>query len=160
VTPGLSGLKLAAFDVDGVLTDGTLLYGGDGVVQGFCARDGAGLQDLMENGLDVALISFRDHPATRRRAADLGISLLCLGSRDKAGSLRSLCLHLGIDPCECAFMGDDLRDIPALELAGVSACPSDADPAVREVCSVVTEAAGGRGAARELADMILGRRGL
>jgi 3-deoxy-D-manno-octulosonate 8-phosphate phosphatase (KDO 8-P phosphatase) len=155
MTPDLSKVRLAAFDVDGVLTDGTLLYSGTGVLQGFSARDGAGLMELLRSGVEVALISFRDHPATRRRAMDLGISLLMLGSTDKAASLAGLCAHLGLDTSECSFMGDDLRDVPALELAGVAACPCDAVPGVKAVCGIVTEAPGGRGAARELADMIL-----
>jgi 3-deoxy-D-manno-octulosonate 8-phosphate phosphatase (KDO 8-P phosphatase) len=151
----LSRVKLAAFDVDGVLTDGSLMYSGSDVIQVFHAADGTGLMELAGSGVHVALVSFRDHPATRRRARDLGITLLCLGATDKEGSMEELCRFLDVDPEDTVFMGDDLRDIPALSFAGFSACPSDARPEVREICDLVTEAPGGHGAVRELCDMIL-----
>jgi 3-deoxy-D-manno-octulosonate 8-phosphate phosphatase (KDO 8-P phosphatase) len=151
----LSGVRLAAFDVDGVLTDGTLLYSGDDVLQGFDARDGAGIMELIRSGIHVALVSFRDHPATRRRARDLGITLLCLGSIDKEQSMKDLCRHLEIEPSACLFMGDDVRDIPALRYTGFPACPADAHPDVLSICRIITDAAGGHGAVRELAEMIL-----
>lgn len=155
----LEGMKLLALDVDGVLTDGGLYYGPGGVFQKFNSADGAGIIELRRKGFPVALISFRDFPATRRRAADLGIELLCLGSSEKAAALRNICGNLSID-CESAiFMGDGLMDLPAIRTAGIGACPSTAHPLIRAECDIVTEKAGGEGAVREVVDMLLGSLG-
>jgi len=152
----LDGIKLLALDVDGVLTDGGLFYGPEGVMQKFNSADGAGIVSLRKRNFPVALISFRDFPATRRRAADLGIEILCLGSDRKTDALRGICRNLSID-CEAAlFIGDGILDLPALRIAGVAACPSDAHPLVKAECDIVTERAGGCGAVREVVDMLLG----
>ncbi len=154
----LSGIRLVCLDVDGTLTDGRLLYGPDGVSQSFSARDGAGVMMLLRAGYEVALVSLRDFPATRRRASDLGIRHLALGSSRKDEALAALCGFLGISPREALFMGDDAGDIPALEMAGVAACPSDAAPEVLKVCSLVVSASGGAGAVREMAEILLEAR--
>lgn len=152
----IGGTRLLALDVDGVLTDGGLYYGPEGVMQRFCAEDGAGLVELRRRGFPVALVSYRDFPATRRRAADLGIELLCLGSREKEKALRNLCEMLSIDCSRALFMGDGLMDLPAIVAAGIGACPSNAHPQVKAACDIVTERPGGHGAVREVVDMILG----
>lgn len=149
-------IKLLALDVDGVLTDGVLYYGPDGVTQAFNSKDGAGIIELRKRGFPVALVSFRDFPATRRRAADLGIELLCLGSSEKAEALEGLAEHLSIELAEILFMGDGKMDIPAIKLAGIGACPADAHPDVIATCDIVTKAVGGKGAVREVIDMLLG----
>ncbi|NOQ23397.1 MAG: HAD hydrolase family protein [Candidatus Aegiribacteria sp.] len=151
----LEGIRLLALDVDGVLTDGGLYYGPEGVVQKFNSADGAGIIELRRRGFPVALISFRDFPATRRRAADLGIELLCLGSHEKTEALRNVCKNLSID-CEAAiFMGDGLMDLPAIRTAGIGACPAGAHPLVKTECDIVTKKTGGNGAVREVVDMLL-----
>ncbi|MCK4806442.1 MAG: HAD hydrolase family protein [Candidatus Aegiribacteria sp.] len=151
----LNEIRLLALDVDGVLTDGGLYYGPEGVVQKFNSADGAGIIELRRRGFPVAFVSFRDFPATRRRAADLGIELLCLGSDEKAAALRDICKNLSIG-CETAmFMGDGLMDLPAIRTAGVGACPSSAHPLVKAECDIVTTRAGGKGAVREVVDMLL-----
>ncbi len=150
-----SGIKLLAVDVDGTLTDGKILYGPAGVTQAFSAKDGSGIMQLLEKGIQVAFVSFRDFNSTRRRAADLGVKLLCLGSTDKAASVRGLADHLEIPLSSVLFMGDDIKDIPAMKITGVSACPRDAAEEVRDLCSVVTESNGGEGAVREIAERIL-----
>ncbi len=86
----LKDIRLVALDVDGTLTDGRLLYGPEGVSQAFSAKDGQGIMKLLQAGVQVAFVSFRDLPSTRMRASDLGVSLLCLGSSDKALSLKTL----------------------------------------------------------------------
>ncbi len=151
----LSNVRLLAVDVDGTLTDGKLLYGPAGVTQAFNAKDGAGIMRLLEKGVEVAFVSFRDFASTRRRASDLGVKLLCLGSLDKAASVRKLATHLDIPLVSVLFMGDDRKDIPAMEVAGVSACPRDAAAEVKALCTIVTEAEGGAGAVREVAELIL-----
>ncbi len=157
MTDRLGSIRLLALDVDGVLTDGGLHYGPQGVVQRFSSKDGAAIIRLRKMDFPVALVSFRDFPATRRRAADLGIDILCLGSSEKAAALEGLCAHLSIEPSAVLFMGDGPMDLPALELAGVSACPADAHPMVMAECDIVTEAPGGHGAVGELVDMLLER---
>jgi 3-deoxy-D-manno-octulosonate 8-phosphate phosphatase (KDO 8-P phosphatase) len=151
----LKSAKLLALDVDGVLTDGALLYGPDGVTQRFSSVDGGAIVRLRRTGFPVALVSFRDYPATRRRASDLGIGLLCLGTEDKASALEGLCGHLGITLSGVIFMGDSPMDLPALRLAGISACPVDAHPAVIAECGFVTAAPGGAGAVAELVELLL-----
>lgn len=150
-----TNVKLFAIDVDGTLTDGRLLYGPSGVSQVFNAKDGAGIMRLLENGVEVAFVSFRDFACTRRRASDLGVELLCLGSLDKAASVKKLAEHLDIPMSSVLFMGDDRKDIPAMEISGMSACPRDAAAGVRDICSVVADSNGGAGAVREIAEMIL-----
>lgn len=151
----LNGIRLLALDVDGVLTDGGLYYGPEGVIQRFSSSDGAGLVELRSRSFPVALISFRDFAATRRRAADLGIDILCLGSPEKAEALRRICGYLSIDCGRALFMGDGLMDLPAIREAGVGACPADAHPRVRDECDIVTQRPGGNGAVREVVDMLL-----
>ncbi|MCK5786829.1 MAG: HAD hydrolase family protein [Candidatus Sabulitectum sp.] len=151
----LSHIKLVALDVDGTLTDGRLLYGPSGVSQAFSAKDGAGIMRLLDSGVEVAFVSFRDFACTRRRASDLGVKLLSLGSADKATSLEKLAAHLSIPLSSVLFMGDDRKDIPAMKISGISACPRDAAPEVRDICSLVAESNGGLGAVREIAEMIL-----
>lgn len=150
-----SDIKLFAVDVDGTLTDGKMLYGPSGVSQAFNAKDGAGIMRLLGNGVEVAFVSFRDFSSTRRRAADLGVKLLCLGSKNKAASVRELVEYLKIPLSSVLFMGDDRMDIPAMKIAGMSACPGDAANEVRSVCSVVADLNGGAGAVREIIELIL-----
>jgi 3-deoxy-D-manno-octulosonate 8-phosphate phosphatase (KDO 8-P phosphatase) len=150
--------RLLAFDVDGVLTDGRLTYGPGGAGQTFDAQDGAGLIELRRAGHRIALISFRDLASTRMRARDLGLDLLMLGCTDKEAAFRKLCSFLGTEPGQALFMGDDAMDLPALRIAGISACPSNAHPEVRAACRVVASRPGGAGAVREIADLILSGR--
>lgn len=151
----LHEIRLLALDVDGTLTDGGLFYGPEGVTQKFNSFDGSRIIQLREIGFPVAFVSYRDFPATRRRACDLGVDLLCLGSSRKAEALHQLCSYLGIDCGEALFMGDGHMDIPAMELAGVAVCPADARSEVRCRCDIVTTRSGGEGAVGEVIDMLL-----
>jgi 3-deoxy-D-manno-octulosonate 8-phosphate phosphatase (KDO 8-P phosphatase) len=157
---GWGPIRLIALDVDGTLTDGSLLYAGDDVIQRFSSRDGAGIIEAHRAGLKVALVSFRDFPATRSRAADLGVppDLLHLGCADKASALRLVCARLGIPLESALFMGDDLVDIPAIRIAGIGACPASGHRLAREAADHVTSAAGGDGAVREVIDLVLEAR--
>jgi len=154
---GFGEVRLLALDVDGTLTDGSLFYSGGDVIQRFSARDGSGIIQARRNGLDVALVSFRDFPATRSRAADLGIpvEMLFLGCEDKAGALRDICRRLEVGLESSLFMGDDLVDIPAIRLAGIGACPATGHRLAREAADFVSAAAGGDGAVREVIDRVL-----
>ena len=156
------GVRAIVLDVDGVLTDASLLYSSRGeTLKRFSARDGFAIKLAQREGIPVAILSGRVSAPLRARLADLDIgdSIVIQGSRDKGTGLRLLCERLGLEPAEVAFMGDDLPDLPALALAGLAACPADAAREVRERCHVVCSSPAGRGAVRELVELVLVSRG-
>lgn len=153
-------VRLMAFDVDGVLTDGTLWYSRNGeVVKGFHALDGHGLRLLKESGILVAMITGRQGPIVDRRAAELGIDITRQGVRDKAGLLQELAQEFGLDMEQVGFMGDDLIDLGALQRAGLAASVPNAPAYVTQAAHWVSERPGGQGAARECCDLILAAQG-
>jgi len=148
----LAEIKLMVFDVDGVLTDGRLYYGPDGeTLKVFHVRDGEGLKRLMSAGVEVALLSARDSAALRRRVGELGIRHLVTGRPEKGPALEALAAELGLPLGQIGYAGDDLLDLPAMRLAGWTACPADAVPEVRAAAAFVAGLPGGAGAAREIA---------
>jgi len=154
----LDPVRLLVLDVDGVLTDGGLVYSPDGEDRKiFSVRDGLAIRLLLEAGIEVAVVSGRESGAAAARCADLGIrpDLVVLGARDKAAELDRLEGMLDLVDLEVAAMGDDLPDLPLLTRVGFTACPADAVPEVAAVCDLVCGAGGGRGAVRELAELIL-----
>ena len=154
----LTPIRMLVLDVDGVLTDGSLHYspGGEEVKQ-FSVRDGLAIRMLLEAGITVAIITGRSSQALAMRCTDLGLDpeLVIQGSGHKRADLVRLMQELGLSGPEIAVMGDDLPDLPMIEMAGCSACPSDAVPEVIAACDVVCGAPGGRGAVRELAELLL-----
>lgn len=153
-------VRLLALDVDGVLTDGDLVYTADGESsKQFHVRDGLGLRLLREQGYAVIVISARGGAALECRLRELGIVASALGTHDKLTALTSLAAGLGIGLSECAFVGDDLWDLPALRAVGLPICVADGHPLVRREAMYVTEAEGGRGAVREVADLLLAATG-
>lgn len=154
----LTPIRMLVLDVDGVLTDGSLHYssGGEEVKQ-FSVRDGLAIRMLLEAGITVAIITGRSSQALAMRCTDLGLDpeLVIQGSGHKRADLVRLMNELGLSGPEVAVMGDDLPDLPMIEMAGCSACPSDAVPEVIAACDVVCGAPGGRGAVRELAELLL-----
>jgi YrbI family 3-deoxy-D-manno-octulosonate 8-phosphate phosphatase len=156
--PG-AAVRLVVLDVDGVLTDGRIQYvGDDAQLVAFDVKDGYGIVSLLAAGIDVALLSARDSPALRHRARELGIEHVRAGVGDKAVELESLCRDLGVDLREVCVAGDDDPDVALMAKAGTSAAPADASPAARAQASIVLHERGGRGAVRELADLLLARR--
>ncbi len=159
----LKPIRLLVLDVDGVLTDGSLLYGAEGCIgKSFNVRDGLGIRLLMECGIGVGVISGRSEPAVSVRLKELGLdpSFVVLGSRDKVQDLAGLQKAAGeIKDSQTAVMGDDLPDLPILLRAGFSACPVDAAPDVAAVCDLICGRAGGHGAVREVAEVILKGQG-
>lgn len=153
-------LKLVAMDVDGVLTDGTILLtpGGE-ELKGFFSRDGIGLKCLHLAGLDSAFVTARGSPAVEQRARELGVRYVVLNSKNKGEALRRLCARREIGLDEAAFIGDDLQDLPAMVLAGVAFTVRDAPREVRARADVSTRARGGEGAVREAIDRILVAQG-
>lgn len=152
----LKRVRLVITDVDGVLTDGGLYYGADGEsLKRFHARDGLGVKLLQEAGIQVAVLSGRDCPSLRRRLADLGIIETVLGKTDKREPLSSIIKRCGVTPEETVFIGDDIPDVEVFGLCAVAVTVSDAPDYVRVRADLVLERMGGRGAFRELADMLL-----
>ncbi|HJV75333.1 MAG TPA: HAD family hydrolase [Noviherbaspirillum sp.] len=153
-------VKLMIFDVDGILTDGSLHYGPDGeVIKTFNVLDGHGIKLLQQSGVAVAIISARKSDIVARRAADLGIRHLQQGVHDKRVAFDELLSHTGISPDACGFVGDDVIDLPILLRIGFAASVPNGHPEVRSRVHYVTQASGGCGAARELCDFILRAQG-
>lgn len=159
----LKPLRLLVLDVDGVLTDGSLVYGAQGCTgKSFNVRDGLGIRLLVEYGIAVGVISGRSEAAVSARLEELGLapSVVVLGSRDKGKDLARLQAAAGgVEDSQTAVMGDDLPDLPILLRAGFSACPADAAPEVAAVCDMVCGRPGGHGAVREVAEVILKGQG-
>ncbi len=153
-------LRLMAFDVDGVLTDGTLYYADAGTeLKAFHTLDGLGLKLLRDAGLELALISGRRSSAVEARAANLGVARLFQGVEDKLAAFDRVRGELGLDARACGFMGDDLPDLPVLIRCGFAATVPEAPEPVRARAHYVSRASGGRGAAREVCDFILRAQG-
>jgi len=153
-------IRLAAFDVDGTLTDGKLVLGAGGrELKNFHIADGLGLKLLEKYGIVVVLITARQSRVVGVRARELGIQHAYVGVQDKLKCLDAVGTRLGIPREEIAFMGDDLPDLRALATAGLAVAPANAHPWVRERVHWRTRLDGGCGAAREVCDLILAARG-
>ena len=154
-------VRLAIFDVDGVLTDGALYYG-DSVaeIKAFHVRDGSALKWWREAGRRAASISGRSSPAVMRRAVELGISPLVQGADAKLPALRTILAETRLRPEHVCAIGDDLPDLPVLRNVGLAVAVADAAFEVREDAHFVTTAAGGRGAVREVVEMLLQAQGM
>ena len=153
-------VKLAIFDVDGVLTDGGLHYGPDGEeLKVFNALDGHGLKMLMESGVELAIISGRSSKALARRAKDLRITQLFMGADSKLQIFETLLANMSLSPAQAAGLGDDVIDLPFLTRCGFAACVPSAPAYVREHAHYITSAQGGHGAVREFCDLIMKSQG-
>lgn len=153
-------IRLMIFDVDGILTDGSLHYGPDGeTIKTFNVLDGHGIKLLQQSGVATAIISARKSDIVARRAADLGIRHLYQGVHDKRTAFEQLLAETGTAAEACGFVGDDVIDLPILLRTGFAASVPNAHPEVRSRVHYVTQASGGHGAARELCDFILRAQG-
>ena len=156
----LKNIKLAVFDVDGVLTDGTLLYTANGEeTKMFNALDGHGIKMLMQTGVEVAIISGRESAALKRRAQDQGITQLFMGVHDKRDVFTRLLAALNLEEAQSAGLGDDVIDLPFLTRAGFAACVPAAPAFVKQHVHYITQAGGGHGAAREFCELIMQAQG-
>lgn len=154
-----AGIEVLLLDVDGVLTDGGLYYFEDGrFAVRFDIRDGLGIARAVREGLVVGLVSGRPTPQARTRAEELGIAEIHLGVNDKAETVRDILRRRSIDPVAACFVGDDLIDLPAMRLVGLPVAVADAAPPVREAAVWVTSGSGGRGAVREVVNLLLEAR--
>jgi 3-deoxy-D-manno-octulosonate 8-phosphate phosphatase (KDO 8-P phosphatase) len=153
-------IRVAAFDVDGVLTDGGLYYSDSGEeLKRFNVRDGLGLKMLKDSGITPAIITSRTSRCVTERARDLGIELLYQGVADKLTAFRELLGRCGVEASACAFVGDDLVDLPVMGRCGLAATVPGAPAAVLKQAHFVTRARGGEGAAREVCELILHAQG-
>ncbi len=156
----LAQVRLVAFDVDGVFTDGRFYLSADGIEsKAFNTQDGFGVRQLIDAGVSVAVISGRASGAVEHRMKELGVPFVVLACKDKVAALEDIIAELGITPAECAFVGDDIPDLAALEYAGVSIAVANATPQLLQKCDLTTRASGGAGAVREICDMLLAARG-
>ncbi|MEW6445369.1 MAG: HAD-IIIA family hydrolase [Pseudomonadota bacterium] len=153
-------IRLVLFDVDGVLTDGRLIFNADGEeTKAFHARDGHGLKLLMEVGIEVGVITARSSPAVEHRMKNLGIPHVFQGQHDKRATYLALIERLGLENAQVAYMGDDVIDLPVLARVGLAATVADAPAVVKRHVHWIAERGGGQGAARDLCDLILDAQG-
>jgi 3-deoxy-D-manno-octulosonate 8-phosphate phosphatase (KDO 8-P phosphatase) len=153
-------IELLVVDVDGVLTDGVIAIDDRGVeTKHFHVRDGSALHLWRKAGKRSAILSGRRAALVERRAAELGIAPVIQGAKHKGPAFRRILSELGLGPHQVCFMGDDLADLPVLEVAGLAACPADAAPEVKAAAHFVAQNPGGRGAVREVVEVILKMQG-
>lgn len=149
-------LRVAFFDVDGVLTDGGVYFDAQGeALKRFSILDGLGLKLLQRAGITPAVITGRDSPALRARLTALGLTHVHYGTEDKRPAAESVLATLGLDWSQAAGMGDDWPDLPVLTRCALAVAPPNAHVEVRQRAHYVTQAAGGHGAAREFCDLLL-----
>ena len=154
-------IKLFAMDVDGVLTDGQLIYDSQGIEsKAFFVQDGVGLKALSKAGIILAIITGRNSPMVERRAKEIGIQYVIQGRDDKYTALDELASSLGLTLKECAYMGDDLPDLKAITHAGLGISVPDGCDEVRQAAHFSTSKKGGFGAVRQACELILAAKGI
>ena len=155
------GIRLLTCDVDGVLTDGRIYVDDDGrEMKSFNALDGVGIKMLMRAGVTVAWITGSSAPAVMHRARTLGVTRIAQGTEDKLTPWETLRSELALAPAACAHIGDDLPDVPVFVRCGLAVSVPHAPPIVRARVHLVTTRDGGRGAVRELCELILAAQGV
>ncbi len=151
-----SKIKLAAFDVDGVMTDGSITYDENGIeYKTFNAKDGQGITMLNNAGIITAIITARNNGTVQHRAENLKFKEIHQGSKNKLETLYEILKKYSLSMEEVAYMGDDLPDLCILEKAGLAACPSDAVDEVKQKAHFISSKNGGKGAVREFCELIL-----
>lgn len=154
-------IKLAIFDVDGVLTDGSFLIGDDGQqYKAFYTKDGQGLRMLQDAGITVGIITGRTSKVVEHRMKELGVEHVYQGQRDKVGAFENLLEKLKLDKDEVAYVGDDVIDLPVMRRIGLSIAVRDAEPIVKQYAHWITPRHGGQGAVRDVCEYILQQQGL
>ena len=154
--PKLKKIKAIFLDVDGVLTNGTIIYGTDGTeIKVFDSKDGFGITNAIKSGIRVGIITGRESDLVKRRAVELGIVDLYQGSIDKITPFEEVKKKYLLESSELAYVGDDILDLPLLRKVGFSAAPANAVREVRTKVDYVSKLHGGQGAVREIIDLIL-----
>ncbi len=160
LTERLASIKLAIFDVDGVLTDGRLYYDNHGnEFKAFHAQDGHGMKQLQQAGVPIAIITARQSTLVAKRMTDLGIAHVFQGARDKRTVFEQLLTQLAIPAEAVCYVGDDLLDLPVMTRCGLAMTVQNAYTGVKSRAHYITQASGGQGAAREVCDLILSAQG-
>ena len=158
--PRAKSVQLLLLDVDGVLTDGSLTYGtGGSECKSFNTQDGLGIRLLQESGVEVGIITARTSEAVTRRAQDLHIRHIYQGKSDKLIIFEEILKETGLRPPQVAYMGDDWLDLPILNRVGFATAPANAVPEIRQRVHYTAERSGGRGAVREICDLLLEAQG-
>jgi 3-deoxy-D-manno-octulosonate 8-phosphate phosphatase (KDO 8-P phosphatase) len=153
----MTRIKAVALDIDGVLTDGTFVWGAAGEeFKSLSFRDVMGISLARKAGIVFALISGEASPLVDRFAQKLGITAVYTECKDKGAALREFAGRHGFSLAEVCFVGDDVNDLPALAIAGLGATPGDAHPKAKQAAAYVAKAGGGRGAVREILDYVMG----
>ena len=153
-------IKLIIFDVDGVLTDGSLFIGDDGQeYKAFNSKDGHGMVMLQQSGVGIAIITGRTSEVVRIRMESLGIQRVYQGKREKRPAYEELKQATGLDDAEIAYVGDDVVDLPVMTRVGLAIAVQDAHPLAKQHAHWVTPSGGGRGAAREVCELIMDAQG-
>ncbi len=146
---------MVVFDVDGVMTDGSITYDDNGLeYKTFNAKDGQGIVMLNKAGIITAIITARESETVKHRFNNLGMTRLYMGQKNKVIALKELLSEYNLKPSQVAYMGDDLPDLCVLKEVGLACCPNDAVDEVKNVCCFISSKNGGRGAVRELTDLI------
>ena len=159
-SPDWASIALLACDVDGVLTDGSLTFDEEGrLLQTFYVRDGFGLVAARRAGIKIAWISGRPSKVAQKRFEELGLDFCLLACDDKAAALLDLQIQLGLTRDQCCFIGDDIPDLSAFGVCGLRVAVADAEPIILSRADYITSARGGRGAVREIIDLMLVARG-
>ncbi|MHB8882970.1 MAG: 3-deoxy-manno-octulosonate-8-phosphatase KdsC [Thermodesulfovibrionales bacterium] len=154
-------IRLLILDVDGVMTDGSIILDNEGnEFKSFHVRDGHGIRMLMQSGVRVAIITGRSSKVVVRRARELGITDVFQNCRDKRVAYRKLLKLYSLDSSQVAYIGDDIVDLPVMSLVGLPVAVADASAGTKEYALLVTRNRGGRGAVREVTDLILKSQGL
>lgn len=155
-----SQIRLAIFDVDGVLTDGSLFIGDDGQeYKAFNSRDGHGMKMLQSSGVEIAIITGRTSEVVRLRMASLGIEHVYQGQLDKRPAFAELQQKLQLIPEQIAYIGDDVVDLPVMCRVGLAIAVQDAHPMVKQHAHWITPSRGGRGAARDVCELLMQGQG-
>ena len=156
-----SRIRLVVFDVDGVLTDGSLYIGDDGQeYKAFHSRDGHGIKMLLGQGVEIAVITGRTSRVVEHRMKNLGITHVYQGKLDKLPAFQELLEKLGVAEEQTAYVGDDVVDLPVMRRVGLAIAVQDAHPLVRQHSHWQTPSPGGRGAARDVCELIMEARGV
>ena len=154
-------VRLAVFDVDGIMTDGSLYFSASGEeLKAFNVRDGHGMKMLQESGVRLAIITSRVSRCVELRAHNLGIDLLYQGVADKLASFQQILTLLGLDAAAAAYMGDDVIDLPVMRRCGLALTVPEAPAVVKSHAHYVSRSHGGRGAVREVCELIMQAQGV
>ena len=155
-----STIKAFVFDVDGVLTDGSVLITEEGhLLRNMNIKDGYALKKAIKKGFKIAIITGGRSQGVVKRLNGLGITDVYIGAEEKTDAFKDFCNLYNLDPSQIAMMGDDNPDLPLLEKSGLSTCPKDAVPDVLDYCAFISSHNGGRGAARELLEKVMRAQG-